>query len=172
MANAKTITTARNLLVNVAQLGAKTEAAIDSLRALKGMTYADFESVRGDFVAAFCEARGADKADKTANAAARKGWGRILAAIGVKKPVSDSEAAQKKRAQRASKANATEKEKLGEALANPGKLVQPLKGAERAGAIKMELSGFEAHILSLYRRGKYSDLIDILHSEAEKNSPL
>ena len=159
-ASAKTIAAARTIVVNIAQHGAKIEACMAELAQLKGMGYADWEKIRVDFVAAYCEARGADKTDKTANAAARKGWSRILASLGVEKPKSESAEAVAKRAARAKKPAA-------------GRVVSPMKTEETkkaASAIKQELSAIEAHLVSLFRRGQFKAMIDILHSEAEKSA--
>lgn len=161
-ATAKTIAAARTIVVAIAQHGAKIEACMAELAQLKGMGYADWERVRADFVAAYCEARGVDKSDKTTNAAARKGWSRILAALGVEKPKSENAAAVAKRAARAKKPA-------------DGRVASPMKTAEAkkaAAAIKQELTGIEAHLISLFRRGQFKAMIDILHSEAEKATPV
>jgi len=36
----------------------------------------------------------------------------------------------------------------------------------------MELVGIEAHIIDLFRRGQFKAIIDICHSEAEKQAPM
>ena len=156
MASTKTLTAARNLLVSIAQQGAKIEQSMVELAQLKGMSFDDFEGIRSDFVNAYCEARNVPTTDKAANAAARKGWSRILAGLGIKKPSSESAAATAKRAQRAAK----------------GGTKPPAKGAEKAGAVKQELTAIEAHIVSLYRRGRFADILALIHSEAEKASPM
>lgn len=158
-ASAKTLTSARALVRTIAEAGAKIDQYIVDLGALKGMTYADWESVRSDFITAYCEARGVGPKDKTASAAARKGWSRIMAALGVKKPVSDSTAAVAKRGQRAKKPVAT------------GKVVSPMaatEAAKKAATVKESLTAIEAHLLSLFRRGQFAAMIDILRSEVEK----
>lgn len=159
MATTKTIATARGLLVSIAQHGAKIEQHMEALANLKGMDYAAFESCRGEFVAAYCSARGTTPEDKTANAAARKGWSRIMSGLGIEKPASESSAAVAKRAQRAAKPSAE-------------KTASPAKGEVKASAIKHELSAIEAHLVSLFRRGRFADMIELVRSEAEKASPM
>ena len=160
-ASAKTLATARTIVRSIAEAGAKIEACMAELHALKGMTYENWEAVRADFVVAYCEARGADPKDKTASAAARKGWSRIMSALGVEKPKSDSTAAVAKRGQRAKKPTV------------PGKIVSPMAAAEaakKAATVKESLTAIEAHLLSLFRRGQFAAMIDILRSEAEKTA--
>lgn len=157
MATTKTIATARGLLVSIAQHGAKIEQYMEALANLKGMDYAAFESCRADFVSAYCEARGTTAEDKKANAAARKGWSRVMAGLGIEKPASESAAAVAKRAQRAAK---------------PAAEKAPAKGTEKAVAVKQELTAIEAHIISLFRRGRFADIVDLIRSEAEKAAPM
>ena len=157
MATTKTIATARGLLVSIAQHGAKIEQYMGDLAKLKGMDYAAFESCRADFISAYCEARGTTAEDKTANAAARKGWSRVMAGLGIEKPASESAAAVAKRAQRAAK---------------PAAEKAPAKGEAKASAIKQELSAIEAHLVSLFRRGRFGDIIELVRSEAEKAAPM
>ena len=159
-ASAKTLATARTIVRTLAVHGAKIDACMGELAQLKGMTFSDWEKVRVDFVAAYCEARGVDAKDKSANAAARKGWSRILAALGVEKPKSENAEAVAKRAARAKKPST-----------NGGRVVSPMEGGaatKKAAAVKQELTAIEAHLVSLFRRGQFKAMIDILHSEAEK----
>ena len=79
-----------------------------------------------------------------------------MAGLGIKKPVSDSTDATKKRAQRAAK----------------GGTKPPAKGGETAKGVKQELTGLEVHLISLLRRGRFADVIDLVRSEAEKASPM
>ena len=163
-ASAKTLATARTIVRTLAVHGAKIDACIGDLARLKGMTYADWEKIRVDFVAAYCEARGVDPKDKTANAAARKGWSRIMSSLGVEKPKSESAEAVTKRGQRAKKPST-----------KGGRVVSPMDAeaaTKKAAAIKQELTAIEAHLVSLFRRGQFKAMIDILHSEAEKTAAI
>ena len=159
-ASAKTLATARTIVRTIAQHGAKIEACMAELAQLKGMGYADWEKIRVDFVAAYCEARGVDVKDKTANAAARKGWSRIMSSLGVEKPKSESAEAVTKRGQRAKKPST-----------KGGRVVSPMDAeasTKKAAAIKQELTAIEAHLVSLFRRGQFKAMIDILHGEDKK----
>lgn len=158
MATKATIAAARKLLVSIAQKGAEMESLVDKLRELKGMDYHAYESVRADFVEAYCTARGADPKDKAANAAARKGWSRLMAALGIKKPKSETEAAARKRAAR--QAQKVDKADEGEPMA-------PAKATNVGQKIKMELVPAEAHLVHLVRRGAIAAAVDYLHKLAE-----
>ena len=158
MATKGIITKARSIVISIAQKGAEIDALIEQLRGLK-LTFAEYKTIRADFVAAYCEAKGADPKDKTANNTARKAWSRILQAVGVEKPLSETEEAKRKRqARQANKASG----------ADEGAPKAPTSATTSAAKVKMELSASEAHLVQLVRRGLIAAAVDYLHQIAEK----
>lgn len=143
------------LVVDAAHTEAAAEKAVAAFKAAS-VDWAHYKTLRAAYIKARREASGC-KAD-----AAAKAWERLCAKAGYKAPKSTSKAAVAKAAQREA-AKPSEADKT-----TKGRIVSPMSGKKTAAAAKMELSGIEAHLVDLFRRGKFAAIIDICHSEAEK----
>jgi hypothetical protein len=169
MATKAAINKARALVVAIAQKGVEIDGLVAQLRGLK-LTFDEYKAVRADFIGAYCEAKGASPKDKNTNAAARKAWSRVLAAVGVKKPLANTKEAERKRqarqARQADKAPATTATTATTAT-DGNEPRPPASGGETAQAVKISLSRLEAHIIALIRARKYKAAIDCVHRLAE-----
>ena len=152
---------AKKLVVNAAVSESAYELAVAAFKNAV-VEWSHYKALRSAFVAAKCQASGCSKE------AAAKSWERLCNKCGYKAPKSDSEAAKAKREQRAKTAEA----KPAKDNATEGRIVRPGSGKSSAAGVKMELIGIEAHIIDLFRRGQFKAIIDICHSEAEKQAPM
>ena len=147
------------LVVDAAKTEVAAEKAIAAFKAAS-VDWAHYKTLRAAYIKARREASGC-KAD-----AAAKAWERLCAKAGYKAPKSTSKAATAKAAQRnAAKPSEADKTTV-------GRIVSPMSAKKAVGAAKFELSGIEAHLVDLFRRGNFKAIIDICHSEAEKKAPV
>ena len=142
---------AKQLVVNAAASESAYELAVAAFKSAV-VEWSHYKALRSAFVSAKCQYSGCSKD------AAAKSWERLCNKCGYKAPKSDSEAAKAKREQRAKAAE--------------GRTVRPTSGKAASAGVKMELVGIEAHIIDLFRRGQFKAIIDICHSEAEKQAPM
>ena len=158
MATKSALNKARSLVAEIARKGCEIDALIEQLRKL-ALSYDEYKAIRASFFAAYFEAKGADPKDKATSAAARKAWSRVLKAIGVEKPLSNSaDATRKRQARQAAKADKA---------ADEGAPIPPAGAAKVGEKVRMELVPDEVHIIKLIRQHKLAAAIDFIHKLAE-----
>jgi hypothetical protein len=143
--------------------------ALASMPADFELTVATYATLRAEWVAGYAEGFGCT--EKRAQNAWAEVWRAACDAFGFAKPQSERAlAAQAQRAPQvqANKAGKAAQKAAAEAAKAALAPVPPIKGAEAAKRIKIEVIAIEAHIIDLFRRGKFGDVITIMHSEAEK----
>ena len=121
--------------------------------------YAEFETARKAWVTYYCAFMGDAK-----TTAANQAFSYRMKACGFEKPKNDSAEAMRKRAERAAK-KASETATSGEdseATAKDG------TGAASAAKVKMELTAIEAHLLAMFRAGKFEMCNEFIASQATK----
>lgn len=122
---------------------------------------ATYDAVRGAWVAGYMGAY--DCTEKRAGNAWREAFNAACEMVpgGLRKP-QNADAAKRAARRAAAKPDAADKSP------DAGNVQSPAEGGEVAGAVLGKLSAIEEHIVSLMRRGKFKDAIDLLHSEAER----
>jgi hypothetical protein len=147
-----------NAGVNAGNWIAESVLAVgEHLQADKALTVAAYKALRADWVKGY--ATGYGSSEKRAENAWATVWKGVELAYGFKKPQSAVAAAKQ-----ASRAKVTKADKPQTA----GNVKAPTTGSDKADALKLELSSMEAHIISLWRAGKFGVLVDIARKEAEK----
>jgi hypothetical protein len=164
MATKAALNKARAIVVSIARKGVEIDGLVAQLRDLK-LTFEEYKNLRSCFVEAYCEAKGASPKDKNTNAAARKAWSRVLAAVGVKKPLASNKEAERKR--QARQARQADKAPATTATTATNEPTPPASGVEAAQAVKLSLSRMEAHIIALIRSRKFKAAVDCIHRLAE-----
>lgn len=139
-----------------------SDALVDNVTAIgdalkANPTPATYKAMRADWIKGYMAGYGCT--EKRAENAWAETWRHVEQAFNMKKPQSTAAAA--KQAQR-----------MKNAPAKPAKTTPPTDGDVAAKAVKVELSAIEAHIVSLWKRGKFADIIQICQSEAEKQAPM
>lgn len=133
----------------------------EQLDVKKELTPAKYKAMREQWIKGY--ASGMACTEKRAANAWAEVWKGVESAHGFKKPKSAE--AEKKAAQRAAKPASSDKsQKTGNVPDAPD------AGEKTAKAVKVELSAIEAHILSLWRRGRFGDIVTLVQSEAEKTA--
>lgn len=136
---------------------------IESACGVAPLTPESYKTTRAAWVAGY------EKGNACTQKRAENAWSQVFAELsglyGIKKP--QSVAAAKKAGERAAKP--------ADKPAKPAKpddtVTPPLKGVAAAAATKATLSGIEAHIVDLFRRGKFKDAVDFIQMEAAKAAP-
>jgi hypothetical protein len=147
-----------NAGINAGNWMADSVAAVgEHLQADKALTVATYKALRAEWVKGY--AVGYGSSEKRAENAWAAVWKGVELAYGFKKPQSTAAAAKQ-----ASRAKTTKADKSQTA----GNVKAPTTGSDKADALKLELSSMEAHIISLWRAGKFGVLVDIARKEAEK----
>lgn len=121
--------------------------------------YAEFELARKAWVTYYCAYMGDAK-----TTAANQAFSYRMKACGFEKPKNDNAEAKRKRAERAAK-KASEASTAGdtdETTAKDG------TGAASATKVKMELTAIEAHLLAMFRAGKFEMCNEFIASQATK----
>ena len=144
-------------------LAVSVNSVAEQLKANKEITPAQYKAMREQWIKGYMS--GMDCTEKRAQNAWATVWQGVESAHGFKKPKS-AEAA-KKAAQRAAKPASSDKSQKAGNVPDA-----PADGAKATKAIKTELSAIEAHILSLWRRGRFGDIVALAQSEAEKAAPM
>ena len=144
-------------------LAISVNAVANQLKANKGITPAQYKTMREQWVKGYVSGMGCTE-KRAANAWATV-WQGVESSHGFKKPKT-AEAA-KKAAQRAAKPKTEDKSRTTGNVPD-----SPTEGAKATRAIKTELSAIEAHIVNLWRRGRFGDIVQLVQSEAEKAAPM
>ena len=156
-------------------LAVSVRCIVDQLEGKKDLTPASYKTMREQWIKGYVTAmKCTEKRGENAWATV---WRGVETDHGIKKP--KSSAAVKKAAQRDT-AKTTKPETAPDAPAKGAKVAKttkpetapdaPAKGAKVAKTTKIELSAIEAHILSLWRRGRFGDIVALVQSEAEKTA--
>lgn len=145
-------------------LAVSVQSVAEQLKVNKELTPAQYKTMREQWIKGYMS--GMDCTEKRAQNAWATVWQGVEAAHGFKKPKSAE--AEKKAAQRAAAkpASSDKSQKAGNVPDAPD------AGEKTAKAVKVELSAIEAHILSLWRRGRFGDIVALAQSEAEKAAPM
>ena len=142
-------------------LAVSVHAVAEQLKVNKEITPAQYKAMREQWIKGYMSGMGCT--EKRAQNAWATVWQGVEAAHGFKKPKSAE--AEKKAAQRAAKPASSDKsQKTGNVPDSP------IAGEKTAKAVKVELTSIEAHILSLWRRGRFGDIVTLVQSEAEKTA--
>ena len=143
-------------------LALSVQYVAEQLNVKKELTPAQYKAMREQWIKGYVS--GMACTEKRAQNAWATVWQGVEAAHGFKKP--KTEEAAKKAAQRAAKPATDKSQKSGNVPDAPD------AGEKSAKAVKVELSAIEAHILSLWRRGRFGDIVALVQSEAEKAAPM
>lgn len=143
-------------------LAVSVNSVAEQLKVNKEITPAQYKTMRSQWVSGYMSGMGCTE-KRAANAWATV-WNGVESAHGFKKPKSAE--AEKKAAQRAAKPAVDKSRTTGNVPDAPD------AGEKTAKAVKVELSAIEAHILSLWRRGRFGDIVSLVQSEAEKAAPM
>lgn len=143
-------------------LAVSVNAVAEQLKVNREITPAQYKTMRTQWVNGYMS--GMNCTEKRAANAWATVWNGVEAAHGFKKPKT-AEAAKKAAQRAAAKPAAVDKsQKAGNVPDAPD------AGEKAAKAVKVELSAIEAHILSLWRRGRFGDIVALVQSEAEKTA--